>query len=109
VFDFFSILRWAFRKSSIRPEKEVRQVDLIPAILLRDQLAVVEDLKLVILKQVSILEIGTVLAETDVHANRGVLLWLHDDLLFENDSILGWMVLIRVLERLTADDFFKCQ
>jgi len=105
VLHFFIALSRAFRKSLVCSEEEVGDVDLVPALLLEDDLIVVEHFDAEVLHHILGVEISPILEQTHINAGRRVVVRRDEDFFFEDDAILLWVVLVRVLNRLAANHF----
>lgn len=85
----------------------MRQVDGVLATLAVDHFAVIEDFETEISCLIKFFQVLSVLLETNIDGAHDGLNWRDEDFLLEDDSILGGLVAVRVLNWLTSDDFFE--
>ena len=114
MLDLCTVFARLIGQPSIAAEVEVGERDLIVAFLLMNHFAVVEHLY----SEVFGLEIGRcgqlaellfVFRQSHVHGGTSVVGRRDDELLLEDDAILGRDVGVRVLERLALLDILKLE
>ena len=79
-------------------------VDLVPALLVDNDLVVVKDLEEVVLHQAGVSEVLAAFHQLDVDGCARVVAGRDENFFLEDYSVLGGSVLVRVLDRLAADD-----
>ena len=77
------------REALVAAEEEIREVNLILAFLGVDYLSIVENLKSETPVDTLILQVSAILLKTNVQAGHGCVSRGNEDLLFENDTVLG--------------------
>lgn len=107
MLNFATFLSRDISQTLVHSETEVGQVNLIPALLIKDYLIVVQDLESEVLHQPCVTHGNSILHQTDVDSSQSLVSSRSEDLLLEDDSILRRVVGIGVFNRLTTDDFLK--
>ena len=81
------------------------KIDLVPALLVQNDLVVVKDLEVVVLHKTGISEVDSTLQKLDVDGSRSVICRRDEDLLLKDDPVFGRHILVGIFHWLASDGF----